>query len=105
MRHGLSRSRRFPCPNATTHVPRTQWRWLLAGVGAIAVAALAIIATYGGWFAGRPPLPRLSLVVLPFENLGGDQKDDYLAEGITDDLTSDLAHVRNAYVVAPPIRL
>ncbi|MGA9011807.1 MAG: winged helix-turn-helix domain-containing protein [Acetobacteraceae bacterium] len=88
-------------PDATTQVPRTRWRWLVAGVGSLAVAALAIIAIYGGWFAGRPPLPRLSLVVLPFENLGGDQKDDYLAEGITDDLTSDLAHVRNAYVVAP----
>jgi adenylate cyclase len=88
-------------PAATTHVPRPQWRWLLAGACVIAVAALAIIATYGGWFAGRPPLPRLSLVVLPFENLSGDQKDDYLAEGITDDLTSDLSLIRAAYVVAP----
>jgi adenylate cyclase len=88
-------------PDATTQVPRTRWRWLLVGVGAIAAAALAIIATHGGWFAGRPPLPRLSLVVLPFENLSGDQKDDYLAEGITDDLTSDLSFIRAAYVVAP----
>ena len=89
-------------PEPTTYVPRTQWQWLL-GVGAIGVAALAIIATYGGWFAGRPPLPRLSLVVLPFEDLGGNPNDDYLAEGITDDLTSDLAHARNAYVIASPI--
>jgi hypothetical protein len=36
-------------------------------------------------------MPRLSLVVLPFENLGGDPKDEYLAEGITDDLTSDFS--------------
>ncbi len=89
-------------PEPTTLAPRTQWRWLFAGLGALAVAALAIIASHGGWLAGRPPLPRLSLVVLPFENLGGSPNDDYLAEGITDDLTSDLAHVRNIYVIASP---
>ena len=43
--------------------------------------------------AAHPSAPRLSLVVLPFKNLGGDPKDDYLADGITDDLTSDLAHI------------
>jgi adenylate cyclase len=46
--------------------------------------------------------PRLSLVVLPFENLSGDPKDDYLADGITDDLTSDLSHIKDAdaFVIA-----
>jgi adenylate cyclase len=38
--------------------------------------------------------------VLPFENLSGDPKDDYLADGITDDLTSDLSHVRDTFVIA-----
>jgi adenylate cyclase len=44
--------------------------------------------------------PRLSLVVLPFENLSGDPKNDYLADAITDDLTSDLSHVTGAFVIA-----
>ena len=35
--------------------------------------------------------PLLSLVVLPFENLGGNPQDKYLADGITDDLTTDLS--------------
>jgi hypothetical protein len=30
-------------------------------------------------------------VVLPFQKLGGDPADDYLADGITEDLTSDLS--------------
>jgi adenylate cyclase len=37
--------------------------------------------------------PFSSLVVLPFVNLSGDAKRDYLADGITDSLISDLAHV------------
>ena len=37
--------------------------------------------------------PRLSIVVLPFENLSGDKEQDYFADGITEDLTTDLSHV------------
>ena len=36
---------------------------------------------------------RLSIVVLPFENLSGDKEQDYFADGITDDLTTDLSHL------------
>ena len=38
--------------------------------------------------------PRLSIVVLPFENLSGDPEQEYFADGITDDLTTDLSHLR-----------
>lgn len=44
--------------------------------------------------------PRLSIVVLPFELLGGDPADGYLADGITEDLTTDLSHVPGAFVIA-----
>jgi adenylate cyclase len=44
--------------------------------------------------------PRLSIVVLPFELLGGDSEDGYLADGITEDLTSDLSHVPGIFVIA-----
>ena len=37
--------------------------------------------------------PRLSIVVLPFENLSGDKDQDYFADGITEDLTTDLSHL------------
>ena len=47
-----------------------------------------------------PPVPRLSLVVLPFKYLGDDQRDAYLADGITDDLTTDLSHIPEAFVIA-----
>jgi TolB-like protein/DNA-binding winged helix-turn-helix (wHTH) protein/cytochrome c-type biogenesis protein CcmH/NrfG len=41
--------------------------------------------------AGPPKAPVPSIVALPFINLSGDTKNDYLADGITDSLTSDLA--------------
>ena len=44
--------------------------------------------------------PRLSIVVLPFELLGGDPADGYLADGITEDLTTDLSHVPGIFVIA-----
>jgi TolB-like protein len=48
----------------------------------------------------HPPAPRLSLVVLPFKNIGDDPRDTYLADGITDDLTTDLSHIPESFVIA-----
>ena len=44
--------------------------------------------------------PRLSIVVLPFENMSGDKEQDYFADGITDDLTTDLSHLRDSFVIS-----
>jgi adenylate cyclase len=38
--------------------------------------------------------------VLPFENLNGDKEQDYFADGLTDDLTTDLSHLSNSFVIA-----
>jgi TolB-like protein/Tfp pilus assembly protein PilF len=47
-----------------------------------------------------PPAPRLSIVVLPFENLSNDPEQEYFADGITDDLTTDLSRVSGSFVIA-----
>jgi adenylate cyclase len=48
----------------------------------------------------RPDIiPRLSLVVLPFANLNNDPEQDYFADGITADLTTDLAQMPGAFVI------
>jgi DNA-binding winged helix-turn-helix (wHTH) protein len=44
------------------------------------------------------PLPRLSIIVLPFVNLGNDRAQQYFADGITDDLTTDLSRLPNMFV-------
>ena len=48
----------------------------------------------------RPDIvPRLSLVVLPFANLNNDPDQDYFADSITTDLTTDLAQMPGAFVI------
>ena len=48
----------------------------------------------------RPDIaPRLSLVVLPFANVNNDPEQDYFADGITTDLTTDLARMPGAFVI------
>jgi adenylate cyclase len=84
--------------------PRTwhrRWRWIRAGLGSIvAIALLVGMGLHTRWFVGRPSKPRLSIVVLPFKNLSDDRGEDYLADGITDDLTTDLSRVPDMFVIA-----
>ena len=47
-----------------------------------------------------PPLGPASLVVLPFANLSSDPEQDYLADGITEELTTALARIRWFHVIA-----
>ena len=46
----------------------------------------------------RPP--RLSIVVLPFTNIGGDPEQDYFADGVTESLTTDLSRISGSFVIA-----
>ena len=38
--------------------------------------------------------------MLPFENLSGDKEQDYFADGITEDLTTDLSHLPDSFVIS-----
>jgi TolB-like protein/class 3 adenylate cyclase/Tfp pilus assembly protein PilF len=89
-----------------TAVPRTaSWpsRWL--GLAATLAALLVLIAS-GGWYVlgGRLTKPaqaaHLSIVVLPFTNLSGDPSEDYFADGITENLTTDLSRLSGSFVIA-----
>jgi TolB-like protein len=44
--------------------------------------------------------PRLSMVVLPFANIGGDPEQEYFVDGVTESLTTDLSRVSGAFVIA-----
>jgi adenylate cyclase len=46
------------------------------------------------------PVPRLSVVVLPFANLSPDPEQEYFVNAITDDLTTDLSRVADSFVIA-----
>jgi TolB-like protein/class 3 adenylate cyclase len=45
-------------------------------------------------------LPRLSIVVLPFANLGGDPEQEYFVDGVTESLTTDLSRIAGSLVIA-----
>ena len=44
--------------------------------------------------------PRLSMVVLPFANIGGDPEQDYFVDGVTESLTTDLSRISGSFVIA-----
>jgi TolB-like protein/class 3 adenylate cyclase len=44
--------------------------------------------------------PRLSIVVLPFDNIGGDPEQEHFVDGVTESLTTDLSRIRSAIVIA-----
>jgi DNA-binding winged helix-turn-helix (wHTH) protein len=44
--------------------------------------------------------PRLSIVVLPFANLSDDREQQYFADGLTDDLTTDLSRLADMFVIS-----
>jgi TolB-like protein/class 3 adenylate cyclase len=48
----------------------------------------------------QPEAAHLSLVVLPFTNLSGDPRQDYFADGITENLTTDLSRLSGSFVIA-----
>ena len=47
----------------------------------------------------RSSPPRLSVVVLPFANIGGDPEQEYFADGVTESLTTDLSRISGAFVI------
>lgn len=96
--------RAAPLSRTTTAAPR---RWVVPGVAA---ALLLLLAAAGAWWmsprffpgqrADGTEAPRLSIVVLPFSNLSGDPSQDYFADGVTEDLTTDLSRLAGSFVIS-----
>jgi TolB-like protein/DNA-binding winged helix-turn-helix (wHTH) protein/Tfp pilus assembly protein PilF len=71
--------------------------WIVLGL-----AVTLIVASVWAWEKWRVPGPLriTSLAVLPFTNLSGDPQQDYFAEGMTDELTTNLAAIRSLRVIS-----
>ena len=100
-----------PAPSAVPTVKpetpasrKSAWSSRWPGLAA-ALAALLFLAA-GGWdlLGGRLIKPtqaaHLSIVVLPFANLSGDPAQDYFADGITENLTTELSRIKGSFVIA-----
>lgn len=87
-------------------VPRkSRFRWWTAALAALAGVAIVVVASAGrihDWISGRPrPTSQISaLAVIPLENLSGKRDEDYFADGMTDELITDLAKTSSARITS-----
>ncbi len=108
-------------PRSDTH--KKTWRWYAAALafGFACAGALWTVWPYLGpagqtvatqtRLPGTPATPLaetsgqtsapLSIVVLPFTNVAHDPEQEYFAEGMTEDLTTDLSRIPGSFVIAP----
>ena len=73
------------------------WVWLAPRTTTAPAVSSATATTS---IAAPVAAPRLSIVVLPFTNLSNDPDQQYFADGITEDLTTDLSHIPDMIVIA-----
>jgi TolB-like protein/DNA-binding winged helix-turn-helix (wHTH) protein/Tfp pilus assembly protein PilF len=73
---------------------------ILILIGLAAAASAGAWLARHAWFSNDAARPRLSIVVLPFANLSNDPEQEYLADAITDDLTTDLSRISGSVVIA-----
>jgi adenylate cyclase len=72
--------------------PLRVWQW------SPPAAAATVDADAG---RGVLPLPdKPSIAVLPFDNISGDPDQDYFADGITEDIITELSRFRDIFVIA-----
>jgi adenylate cyclase len=109
-------------PTVSVSAPAPQSRRIATSTIAASVVAVTAITSTALllWPSARPPpappeipatpaalaipppaiAPRLSIVVLPFANLSNDPEQPYFADGITEDLTTDLSRISHMLVIS-----
>jgi TolB-like protein len=65
-----------------------------------AINANSEASAIGRSVSAKAARPRLSIVVLPFENLAGDPNQEYFVDGVTESLTTDLSRISGSFVIA-----
>jgi len=86
---------------AWTDVPKEGW-WTARQITFVAMLGLglSIVAVLVAHYWTHRPSGIRSLAVLPLENFSGDASQDYFADGMTDELITDLAQIRALRVVS-----
>jgi TolB-like protein/DNA-binding winged helix-turn-helix (wHTH) protein len=86
---------------ATAPWNRHQLLRIAAFIGAVALFAVIIGGSWHlPWSEQLRSVPRLSIVVLPFLNLTNEAEQQYFADGITEDVTTDLSRIADMYVIS-----
>jgi adenylate cyclase len=105
----------LPAPGVPVVVPRHHRTALVRMAAAAAAAVVLTLGVSWLWTTKSLPAPaaaspesisqlllapRLSIVVLPFTNFSNDPDQQYFADGMTDDLTTDLSRIADMFVIA-----
>lgn len=99
----------LPYPiNASPAKPQPPRAWLRPTmlVGLLTLLAMGLMI----WLLMRPPMPerqgslqpaaKPSIAVLPFTNMSGSPEQEYFADGITEDIITDLSRISGLFVIA-----
>lgn len=107
VRHLHDQSRKVP-PSALVicgHFFSRAASYLNARAVTLGIVTLALAVAVAGlslpiWRDHSRLPPHASIVVLPFNNLSNDPGEDYFADAVTDDLTTDLSRLSGTFVIA-----
>ena len=85
-----------------THVatPSGGRRPIRAVAAAAAGMAIILAVLAGVYLREQAPPDRLSIAVLPFDNMSGDPEQDYFADGMAEDIITDLSKISGLFVIA-----
>jgi len=90
---------RYEPPSRWTRLRARRRNAWFPSVAAAGIAGLTIVGILFGGDSSEV-MPANSIIVLPFRNLSGSPEDDYFADAITDNLTTDLSRLPRAFVIA-----
>jgi len=98
-----SRAPQLVRTSAPQNANRARRIWIIGAIAVPSIAAIAVAAfvlwnEHASLAVAKQPIR--AIVVLPFEDYSADHRDDYIADGITEELTNDLAQWRDLRVVA-----
>jgi TolB-like protein/Tfp pilus assembly protein PilF len=94
-----------PGPTEGPVAAQPRWRktplgFIAASIAAVLLALLAGFTAWKWWTPSTSLFEKASIAVLPFENIGNESKWDRFADGITEDVVTDLSHSKDLFVVA-----
>jgi adenylate cyclase len=99
-------------PEAAVHPQPKPWRKAALAALIVLIVAAGAFAIWNFYFRPPPmepasvekmayPLPeKPSIAVLPFDNLSGDPEQEYIADGITENIITALSHISQMFVIA-----
>jgi TolB-like protein/DNA-binding winged helix-turn-helix (wHTH) protein/Tfp pilus assembly protein PilF len=89
-------------PVSASRARHPRWGIMIAVIGVLSLIATAAMTlrSHWPWSTAAHPQPRLSIVVLPFANLGDEREQQYFVNGITEDLTTDLSRIADLFVIS-----